>query len=153
MAVRGSSSSGSGRNRWRIYVTDADGGAAVSINEAELRATPGGADQCNGGTVSASSTYDIARDPTYAFDNNTGAGVNFWGSLSAAPQWLRYDTPSPIDVNQVMIQARNDGNTFGQSPKDFEIQSSADGSAWDTEWSVTGSTGWADGEIRLFTRP
>lgn len=141
------------RTRWRIYITDVDGGTAVSINEIEFRATAGGSDLCNGGTPSSSSTFDSNRSHTYAFDNNTSVGTNFWGSATGLPQWIRYDLPVANRINQVMIQARNDGNTFGQSPKNFEIQSSTNGTAWDTEWTVTGSTGWAAGETRTFTRP
>lgn len=142
------------RTRWRIYISAADGGTAVSINEIEFRATSGGADLCNGGSPSSSSTFDSARSHIYAFDNNTAVGVNFWGSASGLPQWIRYDLATGATINEVTIQARNDGNTFGQSPKDFEIQSSADnGATWDTEWSVTGSTGWTAGLTRTFTRP
>jgi hypothetical protein len=141
------------RTRWRIYITDVDGGAAVSINEIEFRATSGGADLCSGGTASASSEFDVDRSVGYAFDNITGVTSNFWGSADGMPQWVRYDLANAAIVNEVTIHARNDGNTFGQSPKNFEIQSSTNGTAWDTEWTVTGSTGWAAGETRTFTRP
>jgi hypothetical protein len=138
---------------WRIYVTAVDGGAAVSIDEIEMRANPAGQDLCVGGSPSHSSRYDGARDSGYAFDNITVGGANFWGSAGPPPEWIAYAFLSPVAIDHIKIFARNDGNTYGQSPSAFKVQSSDDGVTWNDEWTVSGSTGWAAGEARSFARP
>jgi len=138
---------------WRINITATDTGAtATSLAELEFRATVGGATLCTGGTASASSTFDASHTAIEGFDGN---GNTTWSSVSSGlPAWLRYVLPSASSVNQVAIRARNEGgSTFGQTPKDFSIQSSDDGTTWTTEWSVTGQTGWTINEVRTFNRP
>lgn len=138
------------RRRWRINVSAVDGGAGVSLAEMQFRATVGGASLCVGGAPSASSIFSGGQPASNAFDGNPST---IWASASGPPQWLRYDFATGSDVNQVMIQAREDGGTYGQTPASFDVESSADGSTWDLEWSVTGSTGWSASEIRTFSRP
>jgi len=135
---------------WRVYVNDTDTtGQTVSIAECQFRAIPGGASLCTGGTASASSIYSSTYAASYAFDNDAST---FWASLGIVPQWLEYQLTASSPVREVMIQARP-SNTYGQSPANFNIQSSPDGVTWITQWTVTGSTGWAAGEIRIFTKP
>ena len=137
---------------WRIYVNVVDGAvpSGVSFAELQFRATLEGGSLCVGGTPSASSNYDGTHSAAQGFDNDS---TTIWASAAGVPQWLAYHLPTPSVVNQISIQAREDGGTYGQTPTGFTIQSSDDGITWNDEWSVNDSTGWAASEIRKFNRP
>lgn len=70
----------------------------IEIYEIEMRATNGGADQCNGGTASASSAVGT-RPASNAFDNNTTSTAR-WVSNNAATtsHWIRYQFATPVEV-------------------------------------------------------
>lgn len=148
-------SSGSTSTRyWRIHITATDTNqTATSLGELQFRATVGGASLCTGGTASSSSDFDTSHAAAKAFD---GTSSTIWSSVvGGVPAWLEYAMATASVVNQVVIAARDDTtSTFGQTPKDFTVQSSTDGgTTWNDEWSVTGQTGWTIGEIRTFNRP
>lgn len=100
----------------------------------------------------ASSYYqnNATYGPEKAFD---GSDTSIWAAYDEVACHLGYHLSMPTTINQVMIRARPDGGTYGQTPKDFKVQSSADGVAWADEWTVSGSSGWSGGEARVFTRP
>lgn len=83
------------------------------------------------------STINIAE---IAFDGYS------WGSIT-----LQYDQGSgnAIAVAEYTIQARADANDG--SPKDWTFEGSNDLETWDTLDTVTGETGWSNGETRVFT--
>lgn len=107
---------------WRINIFARNNASSgnVSIAEIEMRATVGGADQCNGGTASASSTNGTAVADR-AFDNATGVA---WESL-VCPVWIMYEFVDPVDVAEIQIWPRSALYSF--SPKDFALEFSDDG--------------------------
>ena len=135
---------------WRLNIT-AVNDVFTSIAELEFRATPGGADQANGGTATASSWFDgVASPPSKAFDNNAGVGSS-WLTLLAdtPPQWISYHFLTPVSVQQISITVY----TGSWAPKSWDIQYSADGVSWTTAWSVADQTGWTNNSTRVFTAP
>lgn len=137
---------------WRVQSIVFNGGAGglVSASEIEFR-NAAGADQASGGTAVASSNFDATHVPAGAFAND--GGTTFWASANEGGCcWVGYHFPAPVEVKAVMYQARADSSA-NQSPKDFAIQFSDDGTHWSTAWVELGETGWGLGEIRVFTDP
>jgi hypothetical protein len=138
---------------WRINITANNGNASsqkTGIMEVEMRATVGGADQCTGGTPSASSE-NSGFEASKAFDNN--ATTTQWlsnASEPSAPWWLKYQFASAVDVAEVSIVPPT---TLTRAPKDFDIQYSDDNSAWTTWLAVTNVTDWATNTAKLFSLP
>jgi len=133
---------------WRIYVTAVDGSTSyASFGEIELKADAGGADLTTGLGASASQSGDSAVGSAAAgIDNNTGSEC---GSSLPLPWWWAIDLGSAQEVTVCTLSAQR--VVPNRSPKDFEIQGSADGSAWTTVVAYTGVSGWAEYEQRAFT--
>ncbi len=124
---------------WRVYVTATTGSnMLLSPYEAEMRATVGGADQCNGGTASASH----ANSNVYKlFDNNFSS---YWNNGSpGVDTWFQYDfgAGNEVDVGALAILARY----ASQMPKDFALQYSDNGTDWTDAHSWTGITDYVGG--------
>ena len=143
-------------NEWRMYSMGAEGtNSQIVFAELEMRATPSGADQCSGGTASASSIF-TGNVPTFgpdnAFDNNAStiyAGDNTSGIDF---DWVEYDHSSAVEVAEFALTARNDVNVT-DTPKYMALQYSTDGTTWTTTYATAAQTGWVLGETRVFTDP
>lgn len=116
----------------------------VEIYEVEMRATSGGADQCTGGTASASSEFSGSFVASRAFDNNTGTQ---WASTNAGNNgsWLQYTFASAVAVNEVTVK----GNP-STGPTSLRLQY-YDGSTWQTYIESAGPLSWSSGETKTFT--
>jgi hypothetical protein len=137
-------------SKWRLYV-NRNGAASlltdVVIGEIEMRATPGGADQCTGGTATASSTNTtLVASNAFADDG----GTTIWGSAATHPVWIEYDFGTSVTVQQVAITARSSGDT-SRSPHNIDVQV-WDGATWQTSWKIL-SDDWATSETKIFTKP
>lgn len=138
---------------WRINISEVQSGTYVSIEEIEMRATVGGADQCTGGTASADSVYS----GTYAASNAFNDVVNTstpWASGSGFPHWIKYAFAAPVSVAEITI--RSNSAAYGganEHPKAFTIEWSDDDLSWTVARTVTAQTGWAYNEVRAFTVP
>lgn len=121
---------------------------AFGLSELQMRATPSGANQCTGGSGSAGETWS-GTTVAAAFDGNT---TTAWSSTNVTlSNWLKYTFPSPVSVGAVAITARND-SAYGQTPVDFMVEFSDDGTNWHLGWHVlTGN--WTLGEQRVFIDP
>jgi hypothetical protein len=130
---------------WRLYITANNGNAYHCFAELEMRAQAGGSDQCSGGTASASSTLG-GFPASQAFDNTTATA---WASNGAeSTSWVAYQFAAPVEVAEISLWG---SGTPAQSPKDFQLQYSADGVSWTTVATVTNETGWSAYEQRTFT--
>jgi hypothetical protein len=143
MAGGGTASS----SRWRLNVTalhvDSGGTGATVLAEVEMRATAGGADECSGGTATASN-----GTPTGAFADD-GTTTTWAAGTGSLPQWIEYDFGTPKTIVEVAITTRS-GNVFRDAPATIQVQY-YDGATWQTEWTIT--TGpWGAGETRVFTK-
>lgn len=151
------------RQYWRIYITANNGGATTTVvMELQFREAIGGASLCTGGSAFASSVFAGGYVAGLAFDGNTTttAAPDCWASASglAPPHSLGYALPAAKRVTEIAVWQRKLAGFAAYAVKDFVVQSSSDSTTgldgtWVNEWSVTGQTAWADGELRVFARP
>lgn len=139
---------GSAHKHWRLYfITKGSGLDYASAFEIEMRATPGGADQCSGGTATASST-NTTNVPARAFDDNST--TYYW--LSNAPlagQWVAYEFASPVEVSEIWYKPYHFGSTI-YGPAEFGVEYSDNGTDWVRAKTYSGLT-WAAGEAKTLT--
>lgn len=142
---------------WRILITANNSDAYCALGEIEMRAAPGGVDQCVGGSAIASSSFAGDWGPDNCFDDVLGGGQGpSWSSASGAsfPHWIGYHFPAAVEVAEVLLAFPTTGDggvRVAQSPKDFAIQWSNDGAAWTTAYAFTGINAMAFGETRLYS--
>ena len=133
---------------WRIYITESTSGSTllISLYEVEFRATLGGVDQCNGGSVFASH----ANSESYKlFDNNSSS---YWVNGSPGePTWFRYDfgAGQGVSVAEVRLLPRY----ASQSPKAFSLQFSDNDLDWSEAYHWQDISGWIGGVEKLFSPP
>ena len=136
-------------DQWRLSFTDgAD--SELQLLEVQMRGTAGGANQCTGGSASASSS-DGSYPPANAFDGLYPAG-GYWrtaGNTNGDGAWLQYTFAAPVTVAEIMICQ----NWVNCGPRVFDVQY-WDGAAWQTHWTVTtGPWNGAAQEARVMTKP
>ncbi len=131
---------------WRVYITESNSGSDNFIRgyEAEFRGSVGGADQCSGGTASASHNNSTA----YKLFNNNGASDYWLSGGPSAPCWFQYDfgAGNAVDVAEWGFTPGNSS----QTPKAFSLQWSDDGSSFTTLSSWSNVTDWIGGAQKLF---
>jgi len=142
---------------WRLYVLSTEDGDAIRIQEIEMAATAGGANQCTGGTASASSEFfDGTKAAANAFD---GTGAAWASDETAAPnkggggwnQWVQYEFPAPVGVAEIRITA--DGFVVNSAPYAFTLLGSNDGVNWTAYLRVFGEPLWTTNEQRTYAVP
>lgn len=135
---------------WRILVTDANSDYSA-IAEIQMALTPGGANQCVGGTVTGEGQIGPDYGPAIAYDGISQTSDPYWvADLSPLP-WAAYHFPSAKDIREVRIKIANQNATH--SPKAFKVQYSVDGATWATALTVAGQTGWVLSETRTYAVP
>lgn len=133
---------------WRINVSANDGSINfLAIAEVEMRASVGGADQCTGGTATASSN-DATTPPANAFDNSNST---VWSTPNLTLSgWLRYQFASAVDVAEYTIRSHPTSGGQNRSPKDFTLEWSDNGTSWTVADTRANVTGWTYGETKTF---
>ena len=110
-----------------------------------MRTSNGGADQCEGGTPSASQS-GMFTPPEDAFDNTWSTR---WGtSTGIVTGWLEYEFTSPKDIIEYTLWA---GSVNGTSNPNSWTLEYWDGEQWVVAHTVTGESAWGTGESRTFT--
>lgn len=140
---------GAPRKFWRLSISAGNGNNNTSIWEMRIRASPGSSNLAVGGTAFANTEYSGTFAASKAFDSNLGTRWAAQGS-NPFPHIIGYELPAAAIVDQIELVSESSG---GDAPRDFVVQSSADGASWSDEWTVTGQTGWANSETRVFNRP
>jgi hypothetical protein len=127
---------------WRLLITMNGPGSSsrfVSVAEWVMYDSAGSPIATTSGTASASAT-SLGQSPANAFG---GGSTTFWlGGANpsvAAPQWLQYQFPSPVDVASFSIQGDTASGWAVGNPQDFSLQYSDDGSTWTTLYSYLGA--------------
>ena len=92
------------------------------VTEIEMRLTTGGANQCVGGTASASSINGALTPASKAFDGDV-SGSGAWVSGGIGLQWLQYDFGSAKAITEVEVISYI-GSDGEADPRDFAIQCS-----------------------------
>lgn len=138
------------------------GDELILLTEIEMRDTPGGADQCTGGTAIGSDGYasGTSEDPPSAFDNNNSTFWQGWwnGGSDAFRTWIGYDFGAGNEKDIVQLSVRANGSYLNRTPWVAVIESSDDGVSWTHEWLVnfgnTGGSGvWASLGPVIVTKP
>lgn len=101
----------------------------------------------DGYEVTASSQYNDEHAPQFAFDGDLNTK---WASRGTGNQWLQVKFPDLTICNAAKITSRNDGDFNNQAPKNFEIQGSLDGEAWETLTTEEGITWTTRGQTQIF---
>lgn len=132
---------------WRVYVTDFNGGALVSIAELYLY-TSVGVDVATTGTPTQSSQYDI-YGPSNFIDRNFGtfSSLQLSGPL---PGWYAVTFASAETIIGFGMMGRRD--ELNNSPEDFKLQYFSGGVWTDSGGGAvaTGQVAWGYEEIRDF---
>ena len=99
--------------------------------------------------VSASSVKDAARQAWNAFDGikSTSSENGNWHSSGAAPAWLSFYNPNALKISRMTITNRQNYSDISSAVIDYQIQTSDDGSIWNTIYTGTntevgGSASW-----------
>jgi hypothetical protein len=128
---------GSGRYV-RVYGTVRATAYGYSLWEFQVFGTTGSPPACGtanaaqGRPAAASSTENAGTPASAAFDGNAGTR---WSSQFSDPQWIRVDLGSTQTICRVTLQWE------AAYARAFQIQVSADASAWTTIYSTTTGTG------------
>lgn len=133
---------------WRVYITEStssSGDNFIRLYEVEFRGSVGGADQCNGGTASASHNSSTA----YKLFNNNEAGDYWLNGGPSEPCWFQYDLGAGNAVDVAELRILN-GQYQAQAPKSFSLQWSDDGIAFTPIFSWSNITDWTGGVEKLF---
>jgi hypothetical protein len=140
-------SGGDASSYWRIRTTSATDHPAIAT--LELRASIGGADQCNGSGGYADSTNDYwvasSQYPDLAFDGNST--TYHVGSGAGLPTSLIFRFLEDTDVVEYVVRKYN-GSGF--HPIDWTLDYSGDGLTWVTSDTRTGQNAWSDNESKTF---
>lgn len=147
----------SGPHRWwRVFAVDnysRGSTPAISADNIEMRATPGGSDLTTTASNAISdSEFSGSFLNDYAFN---GINSQFWVSENFNPgtHWIGYDFGSPVDVQEIVWSKRPD--SFGRNEAIIIglVQYSDDGSTWFTSWAFVTPATWGTGaETRTFTK-
>ncbi len=120
----------------RMYGTARATGWGYSLWELQIYGAVSGG---GGGTAPisefqpvAASSWEGGNAPAAALD---GRGTTRWSSQFSDPQWLRVDLGGTATINRVVLVWEA---AYGTA---FQIQTSADASAWTTVYSTTTATG------------
>jgi hypothetical protein len=134
----------------RVLLLGGGGGFAYYVIEAEFRATPGGADQCSGGTPLAYAEYFSGGFPIAgAFANDGGStywvGRVFPSGNTDFPGWFQYSFAAPV----AMAEFSYSGNA--NSAKAIIVQGKRTGGQWCSLFSGQHAS-WGS-ETVVFTDP
>lgn len=123
--------------RWRIYATeDASYFQSSLVAEIQMMTSVGGADECSGGTPSASS-----GTASNAFDNNIATYCQFSGQ---SPQWIEYQ----FATSKKIIEFSVNSIQASRAIKSFYLQAYI-GTSWVTVASISAQS-WTDGETKTY---
>jgi hypothetical protein len=129
-------------SRWRLRSV---GTQYFTISEAEFRRNPGMPDQCNGGTAVSSSNH--SGSPANVFDNNTA--TNWHSGAGGDSNWIEYQFPSPVAVNQVQVNCRTDDPNSIWQPSSLRLEY-WDGSTWIQKQVTATPYGWSHGKAIVY---
>lgn len=148
IAALSGSFSYSGYSRYRLYISAINGGSNCALASLELIDNDA-YDVAAGlsSNASASSNYG-GEGPHRAFDGTTSTA---WTTAdgAASPHWVAIDLVLRAQLHSFALTNQN--GLGSRMPRDFVLQGSNDGGAsWVDVKTVTGETGWANLERRVY---
>lgn len=131
---------GDAHKYWRITNFSTVLPDGLSCAKLELRASVGGADQCSGGTASASAQFSGTYSADKAFDASTTTSWFVYASANFALEWLKYAFTIAVSVAEIVYSV---GGTFYTSqPVSFDLEWSDDDLFWTKHATINCGT-WA----------
>jgi hypothetical protein len=104
--------------------------------------------------ITASSIYNTTTANSFTSFDRTVTETYGWISLANdindGNAWLSFKLDKPIHVSKYYIISRNDSG-LEQSPKNWQLQGSIDGTNWINVDERTDQINWKFGEVRWFT--
>ena len=156
-AAGGGGPPGTTHSYWRVRTdrnaaTSSGSGGVTSVNEIEMRATPGGANLCTGGTAIALNV-NASTPASRAFDGSLNYIDNSTVSLDdSQPWWIGYHFATPVDVQEVAIWRQQYSSGYVRAPGTVYIDYSDNGDDW-TNAATYLATDWAASGPNLFAVP
>lgn len=132
-----------GYRYWRINATA--GNSHISIGELEFSESVGGTNGCVGGEAISNGDWPTLLKE-YAFDGSFTDPS--WAAAVGTAGWLGYRFTAPMAIREARISARSGSN---QSPRDFTVEYSEDGTLWQVAASFTNVTSWPSYALKSFT--
>lgn len=132
---------------YRLRFTAANGGTQLRLRQIQLRSAIGGPDRTGTGVP----WEDSLSGSTYPSSNLFLSNSDMWISASGvvnASVYYDFGTHNPQTIVQYAVTA---GNSASQTPSGWVLEASNDLLTWDALHTVTGETGWSNGEQRVFT--
>jgi F5/8 type C domain len=129
---------------WRVRFPWPNDGLGYIFNEIEMRATEGGADQCQGGTPSAYGGSNVDN----LFDGNTSTSwmtSSFDGTYNG---WVQYQFAAPVQVTEIAITC---DNTNQYTASVIALDYSSDGVNWTMWANWFDPAPWGEFETRVFS--
>ena len=139
------------KRHWRIFITENHGSDSAGIARRQFHESAwGSAVATDSGVASASGSFSSNNTPDVAFSNifpvtrRESEEHTWFSDQTGGPWWIAYDfgegNEVAIDAVTLINPIRATGDTYDVSVLSFEVQSSDDGSSWQTEWEATGNS-------------
>jgi hypothetical protein len=101
--------------------------------------------------VSASTIFDTIYDAWTCFNGSFDVATGGWSPASSSvPQWIKADFGAAVSIDLVKL-GYGTAAIPTYTAKNFEIQYSADNSAWTTAYTATNISGWVDSVFKEFS--
>lgn len=138
---------------FRLFMADNNGGASfINVQEMEMRATAGGADQTvatgnsnrnTTGACIASSVFGAGNESFKAFDG-VMTGTQCWASSGTTNAWLMFIFANPVKVEEIAVAVAY----ADRAPKNMRLEVSTDEVTWTTQKTFAAQTGWTINTFR-----
>jgi hypothetical protein len=139
-------------DRWRLRFLHMQSNAKTDpqISGVEMRAAPGGANLCVGGTPLSSSNFAPEFPAALAFDGDPATrwvgGIGPTSNVYTTLQWIGYQFPSPVSVQEVVMTSHD---ATGSMPTVFSVEY-WDGATWIIHSIVETGAWTANRQTRTF---
>lgn len=134
----------------RLYITAGNNSSQVAISEIQVFKATGGNQVVLNGTVGFSTQSAPSNIAANVDDGSTGTG---WFSQSGSPYPQYVSVPLNGQITPASVSIAPFHGFTGYAPKDFQIQFSLGGGAWETLASFTGQSTWTNDTYNSFTIP
>lgn len=137
-----------GPRYWRLTATAVQSGNYLTLSTILLNEGLGTANRGKGAKATASSFFSSTYYPTFAFD---GLSSTAWGSANTpgGPWWVQYDHGTGYGFKCVQLSLTSH-SIATESPINFVLEYSHDGSTWNNSLTVTADPPWSAGETRTY---
>lgn len=136
---------------WRLLSIDYASGSWTGFPEMEMRTSVGGSDVTDSAYAIEGGHYS-SNSGDRAFDDNISTWWNIANGQPDENKWVGQDFGSgnEQDIVEISITSRDHSSYFNQTPTEFKIQHSDDGTTWTDALHVEGEATWTREETRTY---